>query len=35
VFRQLGDDGVEIANAAGQVSIDGPYQDILSKLMGD
>jgi hypothetical protein len=35
VFQQLGDDGVEIANAAGQVSVDGDYQDFLSKLMGD
>ncbi len=35
VFERLGDDGVEIANAAGQVSVDETYQDLLSKLMGD
>lgn len=35
VFQRLGDDSVEIANAAGQVSVDGTYQDLLSKLMGD
>jgi hypothetical protein len=35
VYQQFGDDGVELANAAGQVSVDEPYQDLLSKLMGD